>query len=214
MIRAVIFDLDGTLLDTLEDITDSLNVSLRTIGQPERTVQEVRTFVGNGAAKLLERAVTTPVDAQTFEKTLAFYGTYYSAHQAIKTKPYPGVAALLQTLRDKGIRTAVLSNKQDDIVRPLCAHYFPGLLDFAAGPCDGRGPKPAPDGVYYIAERLGVPLSEILFVGDAETDVRTGLAADVQTVAVLWGFRDRETLTAVGAENFAEKSDDILKFLF
>ena len=213
MIRAIIFDLDGTLLNTLEDITDSTNETLRTFGQPERTLDEIRTFVGNGARKLIERALTEPVDAETFEKMLAFYSAYYYDHQTVKTKPYPETQALLRTLREKGFRTAVLSNKQDEITKPLCAHFFPDLLDLASGPSEGRRGKPAPDGVFYIAEQLGVPLSEVLFVGDSETDVRTGLNAGVQTVAVLWGFRDRKTLIEAGAENFAGSCAEILQFI-
>ena len=213
MISTVIFDLDGTLLDTLEDIRDSVNRVLAQFGFPSRTLEEIRRFVGNGAVKLLERAVPYPVDEETFRALYTAYDRDYTAHQRDCTAPYAGVTALLQALRDRGLRTAVLSNKQDNVVRPLCAHYFPELLDMATGPAGGRAVKPAPDGIFYIAETLNVPLSDVLYVGDSETDVCTGLAAGVRTVAVLWGFRDRQTLECAGATDFAQTPAEILQYI-
>lgn len=211
--RAVILDLDGTLLDTLEDITDSVNHTLSQFGYPKRTLDEVRRFVGNGAVKLLERALPGTVSPQTFEAFYHAYDAYYTAHQQIKTRPYDGASELLRELRARGLFTAVLSNKQDNAVRPLCAHYFPGLLDVATGPTADRRTKPAPDGVYYIAQKLGVTTDEILYVGDSEADVLTGRNADVKTVAALWGFRDRETLEAAGAMLFAKIPAEILNHI-
>ena len=211
--RAVILDLDGTLLDTMEDITDSVNHTLSQFGFPLRTLDEVRRFVGNGAVKLLERALPRVLPAREFEAFYRAYDAYYTAHQQDKTKPYDGAVGLLRALRARGLYTAVLSNKQDNAVRPLCAHYFPDLLDLATGPTADRRTKPAPDGVYYIAETLGVELNEILYVGDSEADVQTGQNAGVKTAAALWGFRDRETLASAGAVLFAEKPEDILKFI-
>ena len=213
MFSTVIFDLDGTLLDTLEDIRDSVNRALSQFGFPPRTLEEIRRFVGNGAVKLLERAVPHPVDDETFRALYTAYDRDYTAHQRDRTAPYAGVLPLLRTLRERGVHTAVLSNKQDNVVRPLCEYYFPNLLDMATGPADGRAVKPAPDGIFYIAETLGVPLSDVLYVGDSEADVRTGLAAGVRTVAVLWGFRDRQTLENAGATIFTEKPQEILEYL-
>jgi phosphoglycolate phosphatase len=211
--RAVILDLDGTLLDTLEDITDSVNHALTRFGCPPRTLSEIRRFVGNGAVKLLERALPCTLEPSAFEAFYHCYDAYYTAHGQVKTKPYDGASALLQKLRARGLFTAVLSNKQDKAVRILCAHYFPDLLDMATGPTADRRTKPAPDGVLYIAETLGVRTDEILYVGDSEADVQTGRNAGVKTVAALWGFRDRETLEAAGASLFAKKPEDILDFI-
>ena len=213
LITTVIFDLDGTLLDTLDDIRDSVNRTLTQFGFPSRTREEIRRFVGNGAVKLLERALPHPVDAQTFQAFYTAYDRDYTAHRCDKTAPYAGVLPMLQMLRDRGIRTAVLSNKQDNVVRPLCESFFPQLLDLATGPADGRAVKPAPDGILYIADTLHVPLSDILYVGDSETDVQTGRNAGVRTIAVLWGFRDRDTLTQAGAVRFAETPEEILRFI-
>lgn len=211
--RAVILDLDGTLLDTMEDITDSVNHTLVQFGFPPRTLEEVRAFVGNGAVKLLERALPCVLPQPEFEAFYHAYDAYYTAHGQDKTRPYDGAVELLRALRSKGLYTAVLSNKQDNVVRPLCAHYFPGLLDVATGPTAERRTKPAPDGVIYIAQTLGVTMQEILYSGDSEADVQTGQNAGVKTVAALWGFRDRETLRATGAVHFAEKPEEILKFI-
>ena len=212
-IRAVIMDLDGTLLDTLGDITDSVNHTLAQFGYPLRTMDEVRRFVGNGAVKLLERALPCAVPAQEFEAFYRAYDAYYTAHQQDKTRPYDGAEELLRALRARGLFTAVLSNKQDNAVRPLCAYYFGELLDLATGPTADRRTKPAPDGIAYIARTLGVGTDEILYVGDSETDVQTGRNAGVRTVAALWGFRDRETLLAAGAQYFAKEAKDILNFI-
>lgn len=211
--RAVILDLDGTLLDTLEDITDSVNRTLTQFGYPPRTLPEIRRFVGNGAVKLLERALPCELPKEQFDAFYHCYDADYTAHGQDKTKPYDGAAELLRELRARGLFTAVLSNKQDNAVRILCAHYFPDLLDMATGPTADRRTKPAPDGIHYIAETLGVRTDEILYVGDSEADVQTGRNAGVKTVAALWGFRDRAALEAAGASLFAKNPKDILKFI-
>lgn len=211
--RAVILDLDGTLLDTLADITDSVNRTLARYGFPPRTLNEVRRFVGNGAVKLLERALPQTLPPEDFEAFYRAYDADYTAHRQDKTRPYDGAVELLRTLRERGLYTAVLSNKQDNVVRPLCAHYFPDLLDIATGPTAERRTKPAPDGIVYIAETLGVTPDEILYVGDSEADVQTGQNAGVKTVAALWGFRDRETLENAGADLFAKNPEEILNFI-
>ena len=167
----------------------------------------------NGAVKLLERALPHPVDAQTFQALYRTYDKLYTLHRCDETAPYPGVTALLRQLRAQGIRTAVLSNKQDNVVRPLCAYYFPELLDLATGPADGRAVKPAPDGIFYIADALQTPLPQTLYVGDSETDILTGRNAGVRTVAVLWGFRDRETLEQAGAAEFVQNPEEILQYI-
>lgn len=202
--EAVIFDLDGTLLNTLQDIADGVNYALRSFGYPERTVDEIRRFVGNGAVKLLERALPETVDEEKFARFYKTYDAYYTSHSRVKTAPYKGVPELLQTLRAAGIRTAVFSNKQDNAVRPLCAYYFADRLDYATGPTEDVPKKPDPRGLHFIAEVLHTKPERVLYVGDSETDVQTGLSAGIDTVSVLWGFRDKETLEKAGASRFAQ----------
>jgi phosphoglycolate phosphatase len=211
--RAVVLDLDGTLLDTLGDLTDSVNRTLSLFGFPQRTQDEIRRFVGNGAVKLLERALPCALPPSDFEAFYRAYNADYTAHQRDQTRPYDGATELLRALRARGLFTAVLSNKQDAAVRALCAHYFPDLLDMATGPTAERRTKPAPDGVIYISETLGVQMNEILYVGDSETDVQTGRNAGVKTAAALWGFRDRETLETAGAVLFAKTPEDVLNYI-
>ena len=211
--RAVVFDLDGTLLDTLEDICDAINESLVLFGYPPRSLEEIRRFVGNGAVKLLERALPQEIPEERFQALYHDYDVRYTANAQRKTHPYPGVTDLLREVRARGYWIAVLSNKQDVAVRQLCAHYFPGLIDLAAGPADGRRTKPSPDGLEYICHSFGIGLNDILYVGDSETDMLTGKNAQAFTIAVTWGFRSRETLFQNGATFFAEKTKDILDYL-
>ena len=210
---AVVFDLDGTLLDTLEDIRDAVNESLAAFGFAPRTLEEIRSFVGNGAVKLLERALPHPVPDDTFRALYRDYDARYTANAQNKTHPYPGILELLREVRARGYRIAVLSNKQDSAVRLLCAHYFPELVDLAVGPTEGRRTKPAPDGPEYICRTLGVDASDVLYVGDSETDMLTGKNVGMFTLAVTWGFRDRAALVQNGAEYFAEEPKDILNYL-
>lgn len=212
-IRAVVFDLDGTLLDTLADIRDAVNDSLASFGFPPRSTDEIRRFVGNGAVKLLERALPCTVPQETFAALYRMYDARYSAHREDKTKPYPGAEALLRELRAQGFLTAVLSNKQDNVTRPLCARYFPGLLDLATGPADGRRTKPSPDGLEYIAHTFGIQTTQMVYVGDSETDILTGRQANLPTISVCWGFRSRETLVRNGAEYVAQKMEEIPIYL-
>lgn len=211
--KAVILDLDGTLLDTLEDICNSVNHTLISFGYAPRTLDEIRRFVGNGAKKLIERALPHAVPEAEFDEIYHAYDAHYTAHGQDKTKPYAGVQEMLREMRRRGLKTAVLSNKQDNAVRPLCAHYFPQLLDAATGPTADRRTKPAPDGVYYLEALLGVTPQEVLYVGDSQTDVQTGLNAGVRTVAVLWGFRDRAELEEAGATLFAKTPDEVLNYI-
>ena len=211
--RAVVFDLDGTLLDTLEDIRDAVNDSLSAFGFAPRSLEEIRSFVGNGAVKLLERALPHPVPDETFRAFYRDYDARYTANAQNKTRPYPGILDLLREVRTRGYRIAVLSNKQDSAVRLLCAHYFPELVDLAVGPAEGRRTKPSPDGPEYICRTLGVCASDVLYVGDSETDMLTGSNAGMFTVAVTWGFRAHAALLRSGAVHFAETPQDILKYL-
>lgn len=198
---AVIFDLDGTLLDTLGDLTDATNASLDAFGYPHRTTEEVRRFVGNGAAKLLELAVPTGSD---FEPALAFFKKYYETHCRIKTAPYPGILEALAQIAGKH-PVAIVSNKPDSAVKTLCADYFPGI--FALGEHPGCPRKPAADMVLLAMDALGA--ENCVYVGDSEVDVETAKNAGVPCLSVLWGFRDRDVLEGIGASQFCATPEEL-----
>ena len=194
MKTGILWDLDGTLLDTLEDLKDSVNFSLRQFGYPERTEDEVRRFVGNGIGRLIARAVPEGVDAKA---VLDVFLPYYSSHCRIKTKPYVGIPEVLEELGKK-YPMAVVSNKADAAVKILCAQCFPGL--YARGESADCPRKPAPDMVFKAMEDIGV--DRCIYVGDSEVDVQTAKNAGVPCLSVLWGFRDRETIEAAGGIHF------------
>ena len=195
--KAVLFDMDGTLLDTLADMAAAVNHILSVHGYPLRTVEEVRAFVGNGARKLMERALPPDVTGDAFEALLEEYRQWYEAHACVKTAPYPGIPAVLAALHRAGVRCAVVSNKPDGATRELAARFFPGLPAF--GQRDGIPAKPAPDMVYHALAELGVEASAAAYVGDSEVDVALARNAKLPLVAVSWGFRGRETLEEAGA---------------
>ena len=195
----VLFDLDGTLLDTLEDICGAANHTLRELGYPERTLAEMRRFVGNGAEMQMRRALGADADEETVAKALALYKPYYAAHCQIKTKPYAGVLELMAALKAEGFRLAVVSNKPDEAMRPLVAQHFGALADIAMGETAQRRRKPAPDMVNDALAALGADKSRAVYVGDSEVDIETARNAGIPCISVTWGFRDREQLLEAGA---------------
>lgn len=194
MSTGIIFDLDGTLLDTLEDLKDAVNAALEQSGYPQRTLEEVRRFVGNGVGMLIRRAVPEGAD---YEPVLKRFRAYYALHCQDKTKPYDGVVDVLGVL---GARypLAIVSNKLDSAVKELCAKEFPGI--YALGEVAGCPRKPAPDMVHKAMEAIGV--TDCIYVGDSEVDVATAKNAGVKCISVLWGFRNRQELLEAGAEHF------------
>ena len=205
MKTGILWDLDGTLLDTLEDLADAVNFALCEFGYPTRSVEEVRCFVGNGARRLIERAVPENGDVSAVFDT---FRTYYNAHCQIKTKPYDGIMEALQKLGEK-YPMAVVSNKPDSAVKPLCTVYFPGL--YARGESTDCPRKPAPDMVFKAMEAIGV--ERCVYVGDSEVDVLTARNAGVPCLSVLWGFRDREDMDAVGGSIYCEKTEDLVSII-
>lgn len=203
MYRAVIFDLDGTLLNTLDDLAASTNAALRQFGYPERTVEEVRRFVGNGVRLLMVRALPQGEETPRFEEILAYFRQHYAAHCREATAPYPGIPALLARLRERGVRVAVVSNKFDAAVKELCHAYFGGEVEVAVGESPAVAKKPAPDAVLAAMRELGVSPADAVYVGDSEVDVETARRAGLPCISVLWGFRDRAELVAHGATHFA-----------
>lgn len=198
--QLVIFDLDGTILDTLDDLADSTNVALQIHGFPVRTRQEIRAFVGNGIFNLIQRAVPVGTEEEKAKKVLADFKKYYGEHCADKTKPYEGIAELILQLRADGFKTAVVSNKADFAVQELCEQYFPKMFDYVVGEREGVRKKPAPDSVNEVLRQLGMKKTQAVYVGDSEVDVETAKNAKMNHIIVEWGFRDREYLMERGAE--------------
>ena len=197
----VLFDLDGTLLDTLEDLTDSVNHALGVFGYPSRTREEVRSFIGTGAANLIRKAVPEGVD---YVPVLAEYQAYYRDHCRVKTGPYPGILKALAEVREK-YPVAVVSNKPDAAVKALCADYFGGV--YARGESDDCPRKPAPDMLHRAMEAIGA--DRCVYVGDSEVDVVTARNAGGVCISVTWGFRDEEILEEAGAAYFCRKAEDL-----
>ena len=209
----VLFDLDGTLLNTIDDLTDAVNRTLARFDLPQRTRGEVRSFVGNGARLLMERAAPE-VTGERFEELLESYKADYDANCRVKTAPYPGVDERLQALKAAGVRTGLISNKPDSAVQPLYEAFFADTIDVAVGEREGIRRKPAPDTVLSAMEQLGAKPGETLYVGDSEVDIQTARNAGVACASVAWGFRNPSFLLAHGAKRlFAsarELQDDLL----
>lgn len=191
----ILFDLDGTLLDTLEDLKDAVNHTMDAFGYPQHTLEEVRRFVGNGAGKLLQLSVP---QGENWEAPLAAFQSYYREHCQVKTAPYPGIPAALKALERYPM--AIVSNKPDAAVKKLCAQYFPGI--YAQGEQPGCPRKPAPDMVQLAMEKIGV--DRCVYVGDSEVDVLTAKNAAVPCLSVLWGFRDKAEIQAAGGSRFCD----------
>ena len=211
--KLAIFDLDGTVLDTLDDLADSVNAVLAENGYPTHTRDEIRGFVGNGIGLLISRALPADTDAQTVCAILEDFKVYYGAHCAVKTAPYKGVREMLACLRMHGVRTAVLSNKADFATQALCKSYFAGLFDAVAGEREAEGipKKPAPDAVFALMRAFGVKAEEAVYIGDSEVDVETARNAGVDAVLVSWGFRTEGELLLAGATTIAHTPEGVLK---
>lgn len=208
--KLAVFDMDGTILDTLDDLTDTLNMSLAEVGMPLRTKDEVRSFVGNGVGKLLERAVSDGTSEKEFAALADAFRKNYALHCADKTKPYDGVPEAIAALRKAGMKTAVVSNKVDFAVQALAHDYFAGLFDIAVGEREGVRRKPAPDAVNEILRVLDVPREAAVYVGDSDVDADTAKNAGVDFIGVEWGFRPREVLAAHGAEIIVGDASELL----
>lgn len=206
----IIFDLDGTILDTLADLAAAVNHALGKNGLPERTLPEVRSFVGNGIRRLIERSVPEGTDKRATDTVLADFSAYYAIHCADATASYPGVRGVLTQLKARGYRTAVVSNKIDSAVQMLVPHYFGGDFDFAVGEKPGVRAKPAPDAVFAALQALGVKKEDAVFVGDSEVDLETAQNAGIPCISVTWGFKDRDFLLAHGAKTLIDRPEELL----
>lgn len=209
----IIFDLDGTILDTLDDLTDSVNYALKKHGYPTRTKEEIRTFVGDGLLVLVRRAIAPETDEIVIQTVLATQKAYYKDHCADKTKPYEGIMELLRELKEAGYRLAVVSNKADYAVQILCEQYFPGIFDMTVGEKENVRKKPAPDSVYAVMDEMQARKEKAVYVGDSEVDIETAKNAGMDAVLVTWGFRDTEFLQEKGAKTLADSVNDLKKAL-
>ena len=210
--QTYIFDLDGTLLDTLGDLAASVNYAMRTHGMPEHSVDEVCRFVGNGVRRLMERAVPGGAAHPAFEAAFATFRLHYMEHSLDTTRPYKGIPEMLQELKRRGKHTAVVSNKFDAATKELCRHFFPDTIDVAVGEHEAEGirKKPAPDTVLQALSQLGVGQEGAVYVGDSDVDIQTARNSGLPCISVLWGFRDREFLLAHGAETFVSQPSELL----
>lgn len=204
-----VFDMDGTILDTLQDLTGSINHALSTCGFPEHTVEEVRFFVGNGIDKLVERALPQGSDEEDKARVKAEFMAHYRLHSADRTGPYEGITDLLHRLRDAGIKTAVVSNKPDVAVRDLVKKYYDGLFDAAVGDMEGQRVKPAPDMCDKIFRELKTGPEGAVYIGDSDTDMLTARNSGLDEILVSWGFRGRAFLEEHGAKCICDTPDEV-----
>ena len=212
MYNTYIFDLDGTLLDTITDLAASCNYALRTHGMPEHSVDDVRRFVGNGVRKLMERAIPNGVENPDFEATFVTFREHYMHHSLDTTQPYPGIPEVLAELKARGCRLAVVSNKMMAATVELCHHFFPNTIEVAIGEHEAEGirKKPAPDTVFAALRELGVEKDRAVYVGDSDVDVQTAANSGLPCISVLWGFRDRDFLIQHGAKTFISAPSELL----
>ena len=214
--KACIFDLDGTLTNTLESMTYSVNLTLEEMGLSKITKDQCRLFVGNGARVLMEKSLKAAgdTDASRIEEGMEIYGRIFDQNCTYHVTPYEGIPEMLKALKDKGIQLAVLSNKPDrQTVKVVKAIFGEELFDYAQGQKEGIRRKPEPDGVWYLMEQMHVSKEECLYIGDSEVDAATGRNSGLKTIGVLWGFRDRKTLETAGADDLIDRPDELLQFV-
>lgn len=207
-----IFDLDGTLLNTLDDLASAVNFALRSYGMPEHTRDDIRRFVGNGVRLLMIRAIPQGEQNPQFEEVFNTFRQYYMQHSLDTTRPYDGIQEVLLTLRQRGCRLAVVSNKFDAATKELCKHFFPNIIEVAVGEHEAEGirKKPAPDTVIEALSQLGVSADNAVYVGDSDVDLQTARNAGLPCISVLWGFRDKDFLLAHGATTFITSPQELL----
>ena len=209
--KTYIFDLDGTLLDTLNDLHASCNYALRTHGMPERSVEEVRQFVGNGVKKLMERAIPNGLDNPLFEDTLQTFRQHYLLHNLDTTRPYPGIMEMLGKLKEQGKNIAVVSNKFYTATQDLCKYFFGDTIQVAIGEREDIKKKPAPDTVLEALRQLQAIKQDAVYVGDSDVDVETARNSGIPCISVLWGFRSKSFLLSHGATTFIESPSELTK---
>lgn len=208
-----IFDMDGTILNTLEDLWIATNYALALHQMPERTFEEVRQFVGNGIANLIKKAVPEGTDEALEKLVLQDFTAYYNDHSMDRTRPYEGIVELIKELKKQGMKTAVVSNKIDGAVQKLCQSLFADCFDMAVGERESLRRKPAPDMVEYVMEEMNVSASQAVYIGDSEVDIATAKASNLPCIAVEWGFRKRNELPQTEDVCFVANTDELQKCL-
>ena len=219
MYKLAIFDMDGTILNTIDDLADSCNVICEKYGYPLHTVEEIKYMVGNGIPKLMRRALPQDIEEEQFNKVLAEYIEYYEDHCAIKTAPYKGIVECIRSLRAAGVKVAVNTNKVQAAAEELCQMYFPNLFDVISGSRPGIPPKPDPTGLFEILRDIGLSKDQAChpgvacFIGDSDVDLQTGLGSGLDFIGVDWGFRGRQFLLEQGASVVVDNTEELLKLL-
>lgn len=211
--KCVIFDLDGTLLYTLEDLKNSVNFALSKNGFKERSLDEVREFVGNGIENLMRKSVPQNISENEFQLCFSDFKSHYKIHSEDNTKEYDGITDMLKALKENNVLLAVVSNKADFAVNTLCKKYFPDLLDCAFGERDGIKRKPSPDSVNEVIKLLNVEKANCFYVGDSDVDVKTAHNAEIKCIACTWGFRSRNVLEKENPEYIIDSVNEILKIV-
>jgi len=211
--KTVIFDLDGTLLYTLEDLKDSVNFALSKFNYPPKNLEEIRNFVGNGVKVLMELSIPQGKNNENFNECLAIFKTHYAQNMYNKTKPYDGIIEMLENLQNLGFKTAVVSNKFDLATKELCKKYFAEKIEIAIGESENIRKKPAPDSVFKVMEILNSNKNSTYFVGDSEVDIQTAQNANLKCISVTWGYKNKEFLLKNGAKFLANSPQEILKII-
>ena len=211
--QAVLFDMDGTVLDTLDDLCDSINHSLAEFSLPQVSREHVRQCLGNGAAFLVSHSIPAGSSPELEADVLAFYKPWYDAHCLIKTAPYEGILPMMQSLKEQGLRLAIISNKPDRAVQELSDAFFPGLLELSVGESPSVRRKPAPDTVLTAASQIGLSVDQCVYVGDSEVDLQTARNAGMDCVSVTWGFRDEAQLIEAGASVLVRTPEELKSLL-
>ena len=211
MIKAVIFDMDGTLLNTLCDLKISTKYTLEKLNMPQRTVDEIKNFIGDGVRKLIERAVSKNADEKTINKCLEIFKEHYSKNMYNNTAPFDGIIELLKSLKQMKIKTGVVSNKFDSAIKELTKKYFNNLIDISIGQSEIIPPKPDSKGILKAMEYLNIKQEEVLYIGDSDVDIKTAKNAKVKSIGVLWGYRDESYLK--GADYIISNPSEILKII-
>ena len=216
MKNAIIFDLDGTLLYTLEDLTDSVNFALNQFNYPHCSIEQIRSFVGNGVEKLIRRAILKSQDEineRVFYDCLNTFKIHYKNNMKNKTTPYSGVIDLLKKLKSKGIKIAVVSNKFDSAVKDLCTFYFGDLIDLAIGESNSCAKKPTPDGIFKVLKHFELKAKNCVYIGDSEVDIQTATNANMDCINVDWGYKDKNFLINAGAKRIVSNTKELEQLL-
>ncbi|MCH5180079.1 MAG: HAD family hydrolase [Erysipelotrichales bacterium] len=211
--KVVIFDLDGTLLDTLKDLANAVNYALSSNNYPTRTIEEIKSFIGNGTRVLIKRALPQDTSAESYELVYQDFINYYKAHNLDFTHPYKDIKTLLSTLKEKGYKTAIISNKNDDATKLMQKEYFSDLIDVAIGTRNFSKTKPNPESTLEVMDILNVDKKQCVFVGDSEVDILTAKNAKIPCISVSWGFKSREFLEKNGATIIIDEPLDLLKHI-